>query len=321
MAMNGTLTPAETAGTPYKVEWPAGTPINTFTEWYVQHEATIQEKLHIHGALLFRNTGINDINDFNGLLKQITRSLKTYTDGFSPRTKLQSNIYTSTEYDADYYITLHNELSYSANWPGKLFFCCIIPSETGGETPIADCRAILKAMRPELLQRFRQKGVRYIRNVHSGDGAGPSWQQTFETENKEEVENFCRANDIGFSWRNDGMLQLVQNRPAVITHPVTGEEVWFNQVDQFHPCHLPADIYETLMMLYDNDPERLPMYGCYGDGSAIDEADIQEVRALVDSKRIFNTWQKGDLLLADNILVAHGRMPYTGNRKILVAME
>ena len=176
-------------------------------------------------------------------------------------------------------------------------------------------------MRPELLQRFRQKGVRYIRNVHSGDGAGPSWQQTFETENKEEVENFCRANDIGFSWRNDGMLQLVQNRPAVITHPVTGEEVWFNQVDQFHPCHLPADIYETLMMLYDNDPERLPMYGCYGDGSAIDEADIQEVRALVDSKRIFNTWQKGDLLLADNILVAHGRMPYTGSRKILVAME
>jgi alpha-ketoglutarate-dependent taurine dioxygenase len=321
MPFHQTINTTETPGTPYQVSFAADTTINQFTDWYVQNSAAIRQQLNISGALLFRNTGINDIDDFNGLLNKVTNSLKSYTDGFSPRTKLQSNIYTSTEYDADYYITLHNELSYSANWPEKLFFCCIIPSETGGETPLADCREILKAMRPELLQRFREKGVRYIRNVHSGNGAGPSWQQTFETEDKADVEDFCRKNDIGFKWNDEGMLQLVQNRPAVISHPLTGEDVWFNQVDQFHPCHLPEEIYETLMILYDNDPERLPMYGCYGDGSPIDEQDIKGIRALVDSKRILNTWKKNDLLVADNILVAHGRMPYAGSRKIIVAME
>ncbi|CAM5231048.1 hypothetical protein SANTM175S_04757 [Streptomyces antimycoticus] len=32
-------------------------------------------------------------------------------------------------------------------------------------------------------------------------------------------------------------------------------------------------------------------------------------------------WHTGDLLLIDNMLVAHGRRPYTGTRRVLVAMS
>ncbi len=321
MTTDTNITYTATTGTPYIITFDPALPVEAFTRWYTGQQAVLNDTLRVHGAILFRSTGIGDINDFNYLLDRVTHSLKSYTDGFSPRSKLQSNIYTSTEYDADYYITLHNELSYSANWPDKLFFCCIIPPGGGGETPIADCRSILQAMRPGLLENFRKKGVRYIRNVHGGQGAGPSWQDTFETSSREVVETFCNNNDIRFVWKDDGMLQLVQDRPATIVHPVTGEEVWFNQVDQFHPSHLPEEIYEMLMMMHNNDVESLPMYGCYGDGSPIDEKDIQEVRDLCDSKRILTPWRKGDLLLVDNILMSHGRMPYTGDRKILVAME
>ncbi|MEV5548310.1 TauD/TfdA family dioxygenase [Streptomyces sp. NPDC052309] len=32
-------------------------------------------------------------------------------------------------------------------------------------------------------------------------------------------------------------------------------------------------------------------------------------------------WAAGDLLLIDNVLVAHGRRPFTGRRRVLVAMS
>ena len=31
-------------------------------------------------------------------------------------------------------------------------------------------------------------------------------------------------------------------------------------------------------------------------------------------------WRRGDVLLLDNMLTAHGRRPFTGDRRVLVAM-
>ncbi|MFD2586094.1 TauD/TfdA family dioxygenase [Croceitalea marina] len=308
-------------GLPYTIQCQFMANDKGFGAWYLDNQAMIEEKLKLNGAVLFKQCGISTINDFNQVLDLVTKNLKPYIDGFSPRSKLQSNIYTSTEYDKSQYITLHNELSYSSNWPNKLFFCCIVPSATGGETAISDCREVLHSIPESIVAEFREKGVRYIRNIHSGKGGGPSWQETFETHDKKEVEAFCDANDIEYEWRDSEMLRLTQNRSSIIKHPVTKEEVWFNQVDQFHPSHLPNEIYETLMMLNKNVPEDLPMYGCFGDGSEIPQEYLTEIRNIADSKRVTNKWDTGDILMVDNILTSHGRMPYTGERQILVAME
>ncbi|MBL0743067.1 TauD/TfdA family dioxygenase [Chryseolinea lacunae] len=293
---------------------------DSFIDWYKRHAEFLETKIHDNGAVLFKNIGIGELGDFDYIMKNIAGTPLRYVDGFSPRTKLSSSTYTSTEYDKDFFITLHNELSYSAKWPAKIFFCCIIPSETGGQTAIADGRKILRRMRPELLAEMKQKGVKYVRNLHGGGGAGPSWQQTYETESRADVEKFCTENNIEFSWKEDGGIKLTQFRPAVIDHPVTGETVWFNQVDQFHPSHLDKDIYEMLMLMYSRE-EDLPMYGAFGDGSVLSEAAVKEIQDTVAKEIVLNTWEKGDLLMVDNILVCHGRMPFTGDRKILVSMS
>jgi alpha-ketoglutarate-dependent taurine dioxygenase len=36
---------------------------------------------------------------------------------------------------------------------------------------------------------------------------------------------------------------------------------------------------------------------------------------------VANAWEKGDVLLLDNMLMSHGRSSFTGERKILVSMN
>jgi len=242
-------------------------------------------------------------------------------DGSYPRRKLKGHVYISTEYDPNYDITMHNELSYSVKWPARLFFSCIVPPAAGGETPLADSRRILQQMNPSLLEEFERKQIRYIRNLHAGEGLGPSWQEVFETTEKEVVQQYCEEAAIRYHWKENGGLKLVQVRPATAIHPVTGERVWFNQVDQFHPSHFNREIYDTLMFLADYQEEELPLYVSFGDGSGITEEIVQEVQDTINKVLVIRPWQQSDFIIVDNMLVAHGRKAYKGERQIVVSMS
>ena len=305
---------------PYVIER-VGQSKQHFIDEYRNNEEFYNTLLLEKGALLFKGLDISSLAEFEFVISSISSRFMSYVDGFSPRKKLSENVYTSTEYDADFHITLHNELSYSNIWPSKLFFFCLTPAQWGGETPIADGHEVLDLIPPDLLEEFERKGVKYVRNLHGGNGVGPSWQQTYETQSREFVEQFCASNHIEFIWKSDGGLRLIQKKPAVILHPQTGKRVWFNQVDQFHPCHFNKDIYETLMTLYNHDEMSLPMYGCFGDDSPIADDKIHTIRRIMDQSACPVAWEKGDLLLVDNVAVSHGRMPYKGFRKILVSMS
>ena len=111
-----------------------------FIAYFKEQEAKVNELLREYGALKFTNVQIDSMETFQHIVNAISSKFLSYIDGNSPRTKLSGNVYTSTEYDKSQYITMHNELSYSAKWPNKLFFSCLIPSETGGETLLAECR-------------------------------------------------------------------------------------------------------------------------------------------------------------------------------------
>lgn len=287
----------------------------------IKEEMDVISKLaHTNGAILFRGYNVDSEISLEECASNFPGNGLDYIGGNSPRTKLHNKIYTSTEYPPNLFISLHNELSYASSWPKFIFFCCSIPSQTGGSTVIADSRKIYNDLSENLLNEFKSKGVRYIRNLNGGAGAGVSWQKTFETDNKHEVEEHCKLNQIDIKWGSNNSLQLIENRNAVLQHDVSTEWVWFNQADQFHPSTNPPAIYEALMDCYEDDVLSMPQYACFGDGSLIPLEYLDEIREVTKKHSVYFTWNKGDLLVLDNVLTAHGREPFQGERKILVSM-
>jgi alpha-ketoglutarate-dependent taurine dioxygenase len=268
------------------------------------------------GALLFRGFAVRSIAAFDHLVKALTPALLTYEFGSTPRSRVEGKIYTSTEYPAHQTIPQHNEQSYTSEWPLKIWFHCVTASPEGGSTPLSDSRAVYKRIDPRVRARFIDKQVMYVRNY--GNGLDVPWQQVFGTDDRVQVERYCARAGILCEWKADGELRTRQVCPAVAQHPRTGEWVWFNQAHLFHVTNLEPVVQEGLLSILDDD--ELPRNAFYGDGTAIEPAALAEVRAAYQAETHSFAWQAGDVLLVDNMLVAHGRAPFRGPRKVVVAM-
>lgn len=268
-------------------------------------------------ALVFRGFGVDPAR-LDEVMDLLLPNRLAYVHGNSPRTKVGANVYTSTEYPAEYAISMHNEMSYAHQWPARLLFFCETAPHTGGATPVIDGTRWLSCLDPEVREAFRG-GVRYTQNLHGGMGLGKSWQSTFETEDRERVEAFLAGSGAGWQWLPDGGLRVTQERPAIVRHPVTGDEVWFNQADQWHPAALGDDTAAALAAIM--PAEELPQSVAFADGSPIPDEYVVQVRDRGLANAVDVDWQAGDLLLIDNVLVGHGRRPFTGPRRVLVAMS
>lgn len=279
----------------------------------------LEQELLRFGAVLFRGFSIADQYSFEQLVRSMNERLFDYVAGNSPRTKIANGVYSSTEYPAEYFISLHNELSYSRRWPTRLLFCCVAEPSSGGETPLVDSRLLLRHLPQGLVQEFKKRKVTYIRNLHAGSGLGNSWQKTFGTDDRSVVEDSAGSLGIAIEWKKDGSLRMINTLEATAVHPRTGEEVWFNQADQFHPSSLPTDVREALAAVYPSYSE-LPQFVTFGDGTMIDESYLTEIREATRQMMSVDQWQLGDVLVIDNMLVAHGRMPFKGKRRVLVSM-
>lgn len=282
----------------------------------IARSADIGELLVGRRGVVFRGFGIPR-PELDAAIAALLPDRLAYTQGNTPRSNLGDNIYTSTEYPADQEISLHSELSYAHRWPGRLLFYCERPAAAGGATSVADTGQWLRALDPGVRAAFAG-GLRYTQNLHGGRGLGRSWQETFETEDRARVEEFLTEGAASWEWTATG-LRVSQHRAATIRHPVTGEEVWFNQADQWHIGGLPAEIQSMLAELLTE--QELPQHVTFADGSPIPVEYIRHVRDVGWAHAYDVEWNAGEILLVDNVLAAHARRAYTGERRVLVAMS
>lgn len=286
-------------------------------DWASSNRDVIEAHVLEYGGVLFRGFDMRAPNQFEQFVDVVSTEMLEYRERSSPRSQVSGNIYTSTDYPADQEIFLHNENSYQHTWPLKIFFCCVTAAEHGGETPIADSRKVFQRISPATRARFADKQVMYVRNF--GDGFGLPWQTVFQTTDRATVENYCRSAHILVEWKDGDRLRTRAIRPAVMKHPKTAQDTWFNHATFFHVSTLDASVRDALLASFKD--EDLPSNTYYGDGSPIEPEVLDELRDAYRQETVKFPWHEGDLLMLDNMLAAHGRAPFGGSRKVLVAMS
>lgn len=291
------------------------TPGQTLEEGAAAHRAAILQALQVQGAALLRGFQDVDAGSFQRVVQSFCAELMLENGEHIPEQGSDS-IYTPVVYAAEQKLLWHNENSFNAEWPDLIAFCSMLPAASGGETTLIDSRQMMKMLDPGLVREFTERQVCYVRTM--GLGVGRSWQQVFRTQSRAEAEQKCRAQGFAWEWLDEDVLQTRCVRPAVITHPQSGALSWFNQAQHWHPYFLEAEMREELLDMF--GPQQMPRDCRFGDGGVISDAMMAHIAACYEALEWLVAWQQGDVLLVDNVALAHARNPYRGPRKLLVAM-
>jgi alpha-ketoglutarate-dependent taurine dioxygenase len=283
--------------------------------WATAQRDQIRQLLLRHGGILFRRFTGGSVDTFHRFIAAVSAEPLQYIERSSPRHEVADRVYTSTDYPPKHRIYLHNEQSYNNTWPLRIFFHCLVPPVSGGATPVADCRNVYQRISPSLRERLEERDYLYVR--HFGTGMGLSWPEAFQTNDRAAVERYCADNEIEFAWGVGETLTTRQRRPVSAPHPETGEITWFNHLTFFNVSTLDPAVARALLSM---GKENLPNNTYYGDGAELESEVLDELRAAYEAETVASPWQEGDIMMLDNMLVAHGREAYKPPRQIVVGM-
>ncbi|MDT4989550.1 MAG: hypothetical protein QOI74_3644 [Micromonosporaceae bacterium] len=303
-------------GKPATVAAPQLADVAGACEWLATVRAGVIAGLEQHGAVYLRGLPIRSARDFAAARDVLIRRQAGYQEKATPRSTLGDGVFSSTDLPATQSIQPHNENSYTLTFPGLLLFGCLVAPGTGGATPVTDCRQVLRSLPPDLVERFRTRGWGLLRNY--AEHLSINWSTALGLSSAAEVPDFCARNAIAYRWHDDGHLRTGQRRSAIIRHPRTGADVWFNHVAFWSEWSLDPEIREVLVDEFGHD--NLPFNTTYGDGSAVSADEITSINRAYAEATVRADWEPGALLLVDNILAAHGREAFTGDRTVVVAM-
>ncbi|MDX3314489.1 TauD/TfdA family dioxygenase [Streptomyces sp. NPDC054884] len=291
-------------------------PARDAVSWIGEHGALIRESVATHGAVLVRGLPIGDRAAAVAAVRAVIGEGMAEREGFAPRDAYSPGVYSSSRWPADQPMCMHHELSYAATAPRLLALACVTAPASGGITALADARAVLRDLPADLVERFERHGWRLTRSYNPL--VGTAWQDAFGTKDRAEVERYCEAGGLEVLWRGDDELITTQSRAAVVAHPDSGERCWFNQIAFLNEWTMEPEVREFLTQEF--GPEGLPFNTFLGDGTSLDRATVDLINEVYERHTVREPWQRGDVLVVDNVSTAHSREPYRGEREIVVGL-
>jgi len=300
-----------------------------------QKISSILEEFVSHGALHIINTGLQckhpgefpiGIRDLLGFEENSQFPWGGVHSGRTSRRELGNGVFSTDYYPSHLFLLPHNEILYQRHMPTRLLFFSTQSSVIGGRTFVHSSKVLERFLLStgqngkNLLKKMHRYGFR----IDSGflDRYDPrkennhfrSWQDRFQTENREEAYERCIAARDQFDncwWKKDfpageqyPVLMTRIQIPAVIQHVQDQQEyLLFPRIALDGP---------TLC----NGFRRFS----FGNGEEMssDEIDILISAYLYSAQG--RKMQSNDILLIDNIRYGHSREIFEGERDIGVIM-
>lgn len=295
--------------------------------WVDANRTLIDRLLVDFGAIVLRGFAYKTPQDFDRFTSLYEQFSGGYVAGASPRSSVVGNVMESTRLAPHFMIWLHQEMAYLPNYPSRIaFFSRLVPPE-GGATIIGDMREFTRRMPGEVRELIERHGVQGVRNYGPvGEGGRVArhlddkpWDEGFGTTDRGEVEAICAAMGIEPIWNADGSLTVVTKTDGFVEHPTTGERIYRSLL---HTNNRTYEHFGQDNPDWDEARKRQAMNTGYtlGNGVPLTDEQSRAVEDLVDDLIIRWKWQDGDILLVDNLQVAHGRDPFVGERETLVAL-
>ncbi|CAM0912934.1 unnamed protein product [Alopecurus aequalis] len=268
----------------------------------------VEEKVVTNSAVLLRGFGVRDAVEFDAIVHTLGWPDIRYV-GPAPRTHIHGRVWTANEGPLEEFIYYHHEMVLIKEFPGKVILFCEVPPPEGGETPfVPSFRVTERALQefPEMVEELDAKGLRYTFTALSKDNTksmrGRGWEDAFATNDKAVAEQRARALGMDVEWlpEDGGVRTILGPRQLTRVFPGRkGRRMWFNTVVGMHGKELSS--------------------ATFADGSEIPADFVRRCGEIIEEESIQFRWEKGDVLILDNLATLHGRRPSLAPRRVLVA--
>ena len=307
------------------------TAIEAVKHLQAQDGGILSRLLARHGTLLFRGLPIHSADDFSRFAHAFGYKPHEIIGIVVDRKLLAPNVAPANEAPKEVLIYNHNESPQVPHAPEYIFFYGHRVPAKGGETPVSSSLELFyRAQReiPELVNDLADKGIlsQVTYKTDKQYAGGSTLREAFGKHIQEGDDEPTRRRKIEaqiarygrdkkhttWEWADEGhTLVLTHRLPAIRTQPQTNLPTLFTGL---------AAYYRYTQNTSSAGGRKNVTKQLYGDGTPIPDQYLARLAEITDELRVLHKWQRGDVLVYDNIISQHGRQPWEGEQSDRVVL-